>query len=429
MSSIIDKFNRNFLSDLSGAEKIGVDKDGRLFAIKEKETTTSKVAQDLLKTNKKVHDIAATVVKDKIKEGNPDEVMLMIDQFAKSHLLNHDQLNKLSLETYDKKYALLLANFEESEDFDKMTAEAIITAEMAFDPHLSESLREKIKPELSKVGIGGTYFLKNRDGKIIGVFKPKMQEYKMPFNPKGGKGEYNEAFPLNTQLDGHIQGTSWLNEIAAYEISNHYMGVPDTTEISLLFPTAPGSIDRRQQVGSFQRFVPGKPAIEVNKESLDVAEVQKIALFDLLLVNGDRNTNNILVQEDGTLVPIDHGLAFLVNYELRSEWRFMPQLKQPVKQKLKNWITNFDINESCQKLKDKGVHPKAIFIHRVMHMYVLTKITQGKTLEEITKDCSTSKFEDTTKIEQLVEKAKESLSGKDKENEEVILKRFAELIE
>lgn len=47
-----------------------------------------------------------------------------------------------------------------------------------------------LKPELMEYGTAGTYFLKDSNRKIQGVFKPIDEEAFAPHNPKGNVGEF-----------------------------------------------------------------------------------------------------------------------------------------------------------------------------------------------------------------------------------------------
>lgn len=53
----------------------------------------------------------------------------------------------------------------------------------------------------------------------------------------------------------------------------------------------------------------------------EVDEIHKIAVLDLRILNLDRNTDNILVQQKGDkyrLVPIDHGLSIPDSLQVHS---------------------------------------------------------------------------------------------------------------
>lgn len=119
------------------------------------------------------------------------------------------------------------------------------------------------------------------------------------------------------------EGSLYKRERAAYLIS-------DALGWNLVPPTV--IRDGEHGIGSVQRFIPHDPNEHyfTFETEVDLTEqLQKIALFDLLINNADRKGGHILLQspvEDGEkrrLWAIDHGVCFHETYKLRTiVWRF-----------------------------------------------------------------------------------------------------------
>lgn len=221
--------------------------------------------------------------------------------------------------------------------------------------------------------------------------------------------------------EGHTPGTAWQREVAAYEIDEGIAGVPMTTEMALLFPA---KVEGGQeeffdlQLGSFQVFVNAHNIEGAQKsflEKLAPIEVQKIALFDLLTINSDRNLGNMLFQGDlnqpqtGVLIPIDHGLTFQNQFEINASWLKLQQITLPTKPGLRDWILNYDINLSCEKLRGLHIEKQAILNHRVMHAFLVNRMNKGKTIFEIAQECKRKDDTGKSNLEEMVEKTYNTL--------------------
>jgi hypothetical protein len=82
-----------------------------------------------------------------------------------------------------------------------------------------QALEAGIKPDLVEDGLGGTYFIKNRAGKSIAVFKPRDEEALAPNNPKahvGAPGGATQDRPQQGMKEGILVGEAAINEYAAF---------------------------------------------------------------------------------------------------------------------------------------------------------------------------------------------------------------------
>jgi hypothetical protein len=125
-------------------------------------------------------------------------------------------------------------------------------------------------------------------GKSLAVYKPARGEYPL----------YD--FP---------SGTLYRREVGSWLV-NALLGW------SLVPPTV--VTQSKYGIGSLQLFIESYPEGQV-----EVSELQRLALLDVLLNNADRKSDHLLLAEDGKLWGIDHGLTFHVHGKLRTVlWHF-----------------------------------------------------------------------------------------------------------
>jgi hypothetical protein len=111
-------------------------------------------------------------------------------------------------------------------------------------------------------------------------------------------------------------GTLHRREVAAYEVARAlgYPNVPPT--VLRDGPEGPGSVQ------AFIRFDPAAHYFTLEAER--AAEFRLVALFDLLVNNADRKGGHCLLDAEGTIWVIDHGVCFAVEPKLRTViWDFI----------------------------------------------------------------------------------------------------------
>lgn len=105
----------------------------------------------------------------------------------------------------------LASDFSE-EQGDRMT-------KMGFDD-VVESVKVAIElgvhPKMISQGSSGSYFARNSDGKVVGVFKPKDEEPYASRNPKWTKWIHRNLFPCFFGRECLIPNLSYVSEAAAY---------------------------------------------------------------------------------------------------------------------------------------------------------------------------------------------------------------------
>lgn len=135
------------------------------------------------------------------------------------------------------------------------------------------------------------------------------------------------------------QGTLCQREKAAFLISE-----------SLGWQLVPPTVLREgpHGLGSVQQFIPHDPErhyLTFEGEAAYRPQLQRIALFDILINNADRKSGHVLLQEqaEASITPrlwtIDHGVCFHTDYKLRTViWEFAGQ---PIPQELQQDLASF----------------------------------------------------------------------------------------
>ncbi|KAL8275227.1 hypothetical protein Esti_000811 [Eimeria stiedai] len=175
--------------------------------------------------------------------------------------------------------------------------------------------RRNVAPKLTMDGTGGTYILFDGRRRPVAVFKPEDEEAFAPCNPRGYEGRLGQQGLRGGVLSGEGAG----REFAAYLLDASYggfAGVPATMMAEACHPAfcSKGQIEvdgdvvmssyvRSDpspsvpwKVGSFQAFVEAKECVgNFDARLFSVGDVHRIAIFDLRVMNLDRNDSNILV--------------------------------------------------------------------------------------------------------------------------------------
>lgn len=90
--------------------------------------------------------------------------------------------------------------------------------------HIVESVRVAIEvgvhPKMISQGSSGSYFARNSEGKIVGVFKPKDEEPYASRNPKWTKWIHRNLFPCFFGRACLIPNLSYVSEAAAYVLDS-----------------------------------------------------------------------------------------------------------------------------------------------------------------------------------------------------------------
>ncbi len=282
-------------------------------------------------------------------------------------------------------------------------------------------LQLNLKPILADDGSGGTYFLRGAGKQYVAVFKPRDEEPGAAHNPRGYVGEHGQIAANR----GIFAGQACDRELAAYLLDHAGLaGVPPTALAEAVHPSfhhggGGGGVggmhhDHQQhrgqvKVGILQQFVQSDDVAGNLASSLfSVHDVQSIALFDMRLLNTDRNDSNILVrrrrpqQHDpeahgaaaGTrqdsawsLVPIDHGYCLPQTLNIGwCDWCWLSwkQIQQPLSPELVDYIASLDADKDAFRLqRETSITRLALRNMRIVLMLLKTGAAAGLTLAEI----------------------------------------------
>ncbi|RDL38840.1 Phosphatidylinositol 4-kinase-like protein type II subunit alpha [Venustampulla echinocandica] len=132
------------------------------------------------------------------------------------------------------------------------------------------AIEQGIHPLMISQGSSGSYFARNSDGKVVGVFKPKDEEPYAAGNPKWNKWIHRNLFPCFFGRACLIPNLSYVSEAAAYTLDCRlrtdlvpYTGIVHLSSKSFHYDFwARRSFYRKKRalppkVGSFQVFLKG----------------------------------------------------------------------------------------------------------------------------------------------------------------------------
>ena len=309
---------------------------------------------------------------------------------------------------------------------------------------------------------GGVYFMRALCGRKVAVFKPFDEEQGMPNNTKGYHGTGDSGLRLFSK-----PGYGCVREVAAYIMDvGNFCNVPPTMLVHcehpiLHYPEHGGTKGHPYpKLGSLQKFVHTLDTFEdVGQRLLSDFEVQKVALLDLRLLNGDRNASNILAvkkylsDSDGlfcdngsgsdtgicsiqnrrdcyikqsalidggggrkaelySLIPIDHGYCLpsklLIN-ELDWAWFYYPQVSHPVHDDIKQYLASLDLELLLKNmLAQVSLSEESIFLAKISHTLVVDGVAAGLTLFEIASIVVRIEEDIPSSLEKAIEEAEEN---------------------
>jgi len=264
-------------------------------------------------------------------------------------------------------------------------------------------------PELCEEGLNGTYFLRNKEGQKIAVFKPTDEEGDNADNPKRSFHEENFV------NKGIMPGEGAQREVAAYLLDRgHFHSVPLTGLAQLSHPSFRSSASNGgivTKLGSLQEFIENDGSAEdLGPKQFRVRDVHKIGVLDLRIFNTDRHAGNILVTEefDGSyrLTPIDQGLCLPPTLENAwFDWLHWPQAKLPVDSETRSYIHHINVDEDAAILEKIGVRPDCIRTMKISSTLLKKGIASGLTLYDIGSMVCRPAIDQPSTLERLFEKA------------------------
>jgi len=271
-------------------------------------------------------------------------------------------------------------------------------AAIQYPPWLRDSFTaiEKGDLKLASSGVGGTYFVSRDDStnSPLSVFKPIDEEPGAPNNPKATDG-FVPMLPW---------GTGAHREVAAYKLGSHFVDVPETYYIQATNP------EGHTKIGSLQKFVPNEGDCSdfgANKFSVD--SVHRLGVFDISILNMDRNDENLLVQknEDGSgwkLIPIDHTYCFPNKIDSYFNWQYWSQSKKPYSPELLALIAGMNPLSNAQVLLETGIDEESVRNVMASTLLLQKAAEKGFNLFQIASMVSGKKNELVNILDQIKEK-------------------------
>lgn len=290
------------------------------------------------------------------------------------------------------------------------------------DPHdpiitkLIDTVMEGLRyypPELCEEGVNGTYFLNNKEGKRVAVFKPIDEEGSLDNNPK--KSEDDQFVNM-----GLLAGELALREVAAYLLDkDHFSGVPRTAMVNLAHSSFRSS--KGMKIGSLQEYIDNEgSADDRGPKQFRVRDVHKIGVLDLRIFNNDRHGGNILLVETAggngyRLVPIDQGLSLSSTLNCAIfEWLNWPQAKVPFDDETRRYIQRINVEENAQTLAKLGIRPECIRTMKISSTLLKKGAAAGLTLYEIGSMAARTVPEQPCTLEILYDQAVKEANGDEK---------------
>ena len=288
----------------------------------------------------------------------------------------------------------------------------------------------RLNPEISSQGFSGSYFLLNHNKSRKVIFKPRHEEPFAPLNPKGFKGS------LGTEIhqSGIKSGELYLREAAAYLMDNQKIfGVPETFLAVVEHPFFKESHKKRDimgvsysipeqiiggcqmtnllqenlnnefnrlnlkltnnnaRVGSIQKIISNARNIsEISIRKISAYEIQKIALFDLRILNADRNEGNLLFKKENgkiKLIPIDHGMSMGNKLQIRKSeliWTSYPQIHLPLDPRLVKYVNELKPKDTIQRLYKKLDLPsETLDLIRISEIFIKMCVSRKMNIYEM----------------------------------------------
>jgi len=206
--------------------------------------------------------------------------------------------------------------------------------------------------KLCESGVGGTYFVgdERHDGQtqLLSVFKPIDEEPGSPNNPK--KKSFIPLLPW---------GGGAFREVAAFKLGASFVNVPETHLVEV---SNPQGIIRK---GSLQKYLQNEgDCSDVGANRFSVDSVHRVGIFDIRILNMDRNDENLLIQkindQEWKLLPIDHTYAFPSKIDSYFNWQFWFQSKCPFSEDLLNYLSSINIDYDAKMLLETEIDVESV---------------------------------------------------------------------
>jgi len=278
------------------------------------------------------------------------------------------------------------------------------------------------EPEFCEEGVNGSYFMKNKNGQTVAIFKPADEEGRLSPKRKKSSEDDDEETPIVDR--GIADGEGAQREVAAYLLDRkHFSSVPETITATFESFKVAG-VEMGPKTGSLQEFVENDGSAEdIGPGVFPAHQVHKIGVLDMRIFNNDRHLGNILYRqmEEGDpgyqLVPIDHGLSLSPTLEHGwFDWLMWPQAKHPFDEKTKEHIASLDVEEDARVLRELGIREECIQTMKITTTFLKKATTAGLTLYDIGTLSTRTVPEEPSELENMVEEARAKTSEEKKQS-------------
>lgn len=228
----------------------------------------------------------------------------------------------------------------------------------------------------------GVHILKGINGNQY-VVKLASEEVGMP-NNSSIRGEAGIPHIFAANIPGIPLGKGCSREVAAYQIDAGWSRIPPTVMINI-------SVGRGVEIGSAQLFLKNSVSMynsearhKIESSTNFKRELRRIAIQDIRMLNGDRHSGNILIN-DGHLNPIDQGSAFPYNAAwLKFQWMaYSDILSETLEKDELDYIQNINIERDSDILRSLNFQPAAIARNQLATLLLKECIAQGLSLFDV----------------------------------------------
>lgn len=202
-------------------------------------------------------------------------------------------------------------------------------------------------------------FVRGSNAALLAHLQDKSEERWAVYKPREGE----------TPLWDFPDGSLAAREVAAFHVSEF-----------LSWHLVPPTVLRRDAPygeGSVQQFFRYDPELHYfTFDAATRAHLDRVVLFDMLINNADRKASHILLDENGRLWLIDHGLAFHHEPKLRTViWEFAGQVvPTSLKQNIGRLVENLAESPSHQDVLLNLMTPRELeaLLKRAKHILTLS---------------------------------------------------------
>jgi len=147
-------------------------------------------------------------------------------------------------------------------------------------------------------------------------------------------------------------------EVAAYKLGS-FVNVPETYFVQT--KSSQGVV----KSGSLQKFYENDgDCSDIGASKFSVDSVHRLGIFDITVLNMDRNDENLLVRktqgDSWSLIPIDHTYCFPIKVDSYFNWQYWAQARKPFSQDTLAIIASMNPLVNAQTLLDMEIEEEAV---------------------------------------------------------------------